>query len=77
MKRTTVKVPDDVDRAMRDEAQRREMTLSEWAREAIEAHLPRQGGGRRLLATGAGSSGRSDVAERANEILAVELSATR
>lgn len=77
MKRTTVKVPDDVDRAMRDEAQRREMTLSEWAREAIEAHLPRQGGGRRLLATGAGRSGRSDVAERASDILAAELSATR
>ncbi|MGB9281477.1 MAG: hypothetical protein WCB57_15535 [Pseudonocardiaceae bacterium] len=31
MKHTTVKVPDDVDRAMRDEANRREMTLSEWA----------------------------------------------
>jgi predicted transcriptional regulator len=75
MKRTTVKVPDDVDRAMRDEANRREMTLSEWAREAIEAHLPRQGGRRRLLATGAGRSGRSDVAERASEILAAELSA--
>ncbi|PZS18827.1 MAG: hypothetical protein DLM60_11125 [Pseudonocardiales bacterium] len=77
MKRTTVKVPDDVDRAMRDEAERREMTLSEWAREAIEAHLPPQRGGRRLLATGAGRSGRSDVAERASEILAAELSATR
>lgn len=76
MKRTTVKVSDDLDRAMRDEAKRREMTLSEWAREAIEAHLPRQGGQRRLLAAGAGSSGRSDVAERAGEILAAELGST-
>jgi predicted transcriptional regulator len=77
MKRTTVKVPDELDRAMRDEAQRREMTLSDWTREAIEAHLPRQGSSRRLLATGAGASGRSDVAERAGEILAAELGASR
>ncbi|MFN2494438.1 MAG: hypothetical protein ABR608_00805 [Pseudonocardiaceae bacterium] len=77
MKRTTVKVPDDLDRAMRDEAQRREMTLSDWTREAIEAHLPRRGGRRRLLATGAATSGRSDVAERAREILAAELGADR
>jgi predicted transcriptional regulator len=77
MKRTTVKVSDDVDRAMREEAQRREMTLSEWAREAIEAHLPRQGGQRRLLATGAGASGRSDTARRAEEILAAELGSAR
>ncbi|HET9256711.1 MAG TPA: hypothetical protein VFO16_16145 [Pseudonocardiaceae bacterium] len=77
MKRTTVKVSDDVDRMMRDEAQRRGMTLSGWAREAIEAHLPRQAGRRRLLATGGGRSGRSDVAERAGEIIAAELSATR
>lgn len=77
MKRTTVKVPDDLDRAMRDEARRREMTLSDWTREAIEVHLPRHGGRRRLLATGAGASGRSDIAERAGEILAAELGAGR
>ncbi|MGH3870862.1 MAG: CopG family transcriptional regulator [Pseudonocardiaceae bacterium] len=77
MKRTTVKIQDDVDRAMRDEAQRRGMTLSEWAREAIEAHLPRQGGQRRLLATGSGASGRSDVAQRAAEILSAEFGAAR
>ena len=77
VKRTTVKVPDDLDRAMRDEAQRREMTLSDWTREAIEAHLPRQGDRRRVLATGAGTSGRSDVAERARQILAAELGAGR
>jgi predicted transcriptional regulator len=74
VKRTTIKVPDEIDRAMRDEAQRREMTLSNWTREAIEAHLPRQRGQRRrLLATGAGASGRSDVARRASEILSAEL----
>lgn len=77
MKRTTIKVSDDVDRAMRDEAHRREMTLSDWTREAIEAHLPRQGGRRRLLAAGAGASGRSDVARRAGEILAAELGSSR
>ena len=77
VKRTTIKVPDDLDRAMRDEAQRREMTLSDWTREAIETHLPRQGGRRHLLATGAGASGRSDVAQRAGEILAAELGVGR
>jgi Ribbon-helix-helix protein, copG family. len=73
MKRTTVKLPADVDREMRDEAARRGLTLSEWTREAIEAHLPRQRGPRRLLAAGAGASGRSDIAERIEEILGAEL----
>lgn len=73
VKRTTVKLPDDIDREMRDEAARRGLTLSDWTREAIESHLPRQRGRRRLLATGAGASGRSDVSERIEEILASEL----
>lgn len=73
MKRTTVKLPDDVDREMRDEAARRGITLSEWTREAVEAHLPRQRGLRRLLAAGAGASGRSDISERIEEILGAEL----
>ena len=75
MKRTTVKLPDDLDREMRDEAARRGLTVSDWTREAIVAHLPRQGARRRLLAAGAGSSGRSDISERIEEILGIELSA--
>ncbi len=73
MKRTTVKLADDLDREMRDEAARRGLTLSEWTREAIEAHLPRQRGARRLLAAGAAGSGRSDVSVRIEEILGAEL----
>ena len=73
MKRTTVKIPDDVDREMRDEAERRGLTVSDWTREAIEAYLPRQRGRRRLLAAGAGRSGSSDVSVRIEEILGSEL----
>ena len=69
MRRTTVKLPDELDARLRHEAERRGMTISELTREAIEAHL---GGRRTLLATGAGRSGRSDVSERIEEILAVE-----
>jgi predicted transcriptional regulator len=73
VRRTTIKLPDDLDRQMRDEAARRGLTVSDWTREAIAAHLPRQGARRRLLAAGAGSSGRSDISERIEEILGAEL----
>ena len=42
MKRTTVKIPDDLDAKLRHEAKRRGSTISEVTREALEAHL---GGG--------------------------------
>jgi predicted transcriptional regulator len=70
MKRTTVKLPDDLDARLRHEAARRKLTISELTRQAIEAHL---GGRRRLLAAGAGRSGRDDVAERIEEILRAEV----
>lgn len=69
MKRTTVKIPDDLDVRLRDEAERRGITVSELTREALEAHLAT---GRRLGAAGAGRSGRHDVSERIEEILAME-----
>jgi predicted transcriptional regulator len=69
MKRTTVKLPDDLDARLRHEAARRGMTISELTREAIERHL----GGRRLLAAGAGRSGHTDISERIEEILAAEV----
>jgi hypothetical protein len=69
MKRTTVKLPDDLDARLRHEAARRGMTISELTREAVERHL----GGRRLLAAGAGRSGETDISERIEEILAAEL----
>lgn len=72
MRRTTVKLPDDLDARLRHEAQRRGTTISEITREAIEAHLG-GGGRRRLRAASAGGSGRSDISERIEEILATEF----
>ena len=74
MKRTTVKLPDELDTRLRLEARRRGLTISDLTREAIEAHLngtPR----RDLLAAGAGRSGRADVSERIEEILLEEWGA--
>jgi hypothetical protein len=69
VKRTTVKLPDDVDVRVRQEAERRGMTVSEWTREAIAQHLPGSTGSRRLLAAGTGHSGQNDISERIEEIL--------
>ncbi len=71
MKRTTVKIPEALDARLRHEAQRRGTTISEVTREALEAHL---GSRRPMLAAAVGSlrSGRTDLAERAEEILAAE-----
>jgi predicted transcriptional regulator len=71
MKRTTIKLPDDVDAKLRHEAERRGVTVSELTREAVEVHL----GGRehQLRAAGAGRSGRDDISERIEEILAAEV----
>ncbi|HSV65464.1 MAG TPA: CopG family transcriptional regulator [Mycobacteriales bacterium] len=78
VRRTTVKLPASLDERVRQEAERRGMTLSGWTREAIEAHLPGGSAGtgavRRLGAAGVGHSGRSDISERIEEILAAELS---
>jgi hypothetical protein len=68
MKRTTVKLPDELDARLRLEARRRGVTISELTREAIQTHLD-GGGRRRLLAAGAGRSGRADVSERIEELL--------
>ena len=74
MKRTTVKLPDELDARLRHEAQRRGTTVSQLTREAIEAHL---GGGkqgrRRLLAAGAGASGQAEVSEQIEKILRAEV----
>jgi predicted transcriptional regulator len=77
MQRTTVKLPDELDARLRHEAQRRGTTVSELTREAIEAHLGHPGRRRKLLAAGAGRSGRHDVAERIEEILAGEVRSSR
>jgi predicted transcriptional regulator len=77
MKRTTVKLPDELDARLRHEAARRGVTISELTREAVEMHLAgRHGRRRRLLAAGAGHSGQSDVSERIEEILTAEVRKT-
>src|SRR5438309_11928437 len=72
MRRTTVKLPDELDARLRHEAERRGMTVSELTRQAIETHLV-EGGKRRLGV--AGRSGRSDVSHRIEEILRSESAA--
>jgi predicted transcriptional regulator len=73
MRRTTVKLPDDLDARLRHEAERRATTVSELTREAIETLLDAPKGRRRFLAAGAGASGRSDISERIEELLASEV----
>lgn len=75
VKRTTVKLSDDLDARLRHESERRGLTLSELTREAIEAHLggKHQQGRRRLLAAASGRSGLGDVSEQIEELLAREL----
>lgn len=77
MKRTTVKLPDDLDALLRHEAQRRGLTISELTREAIAQHLGTSRGRRQLGAAASGRSGRDDVAERIEEILAAEVGVSR
>jgi predicted transcriptional regulator len=71
MKRTTVKISDELDARLRHEAERRGMTLSGLTREALEAYF-RTGRGRRLRAAAAGASGQDDISVRIEEILASE-----
>jgi hypothetical protein len=72
MKRTTVKLPDELDARLRHEAKRRGVTISELTREAIEEKLG-VGKTRRLLSVGAGRSGGGNVAERIEELLAEDV----
>ena len=72
MKRTTIKLSDDLDARLRHEAERRGITIAEVAREAIATHLG-VARGRTLGAAAAGHSGRHDVSERVEDILREEV----
>ncbi|MCP9623025.1 MULTISPECIES: CopG family transcriptional regulator [Nocardia] len=73
MKRTTVKLPDELDERLRHEAARRGITVAELTREAITQYLCAPTGARRRFgAAAAGRSGRSDVSARIDEILSRE-----
>jgi predicted DNA-binding protein len=71
MKRTTVKISDELDARLRHVAARDGKTVSELTREALEAHLG-LAGRRRLGAKAAGRSGDGTISERIEEILAEE-----
>lgn len=75
VKRTTVKLPDELDARLRHEAARRGTTVSQITREAIESHLG--GGRRRLIAAKAGRSGRTNTSRRIEEILRREAARSR
>jgi hypothetical protein len=78
MKRTTVKISEELDTLLRQEAERRGVTMSEVTREALEWYFGLNGRPRRrFLAAGAGSSGYTDTAARIEEILAEEWSQPR
>lgn len=71
VRRTTVKLPEDLDARLRHEAARRGMTLSELTREAIESHL---GGARRSFrSAGSGASEHGDLSSRVDELLAEDF----
>jgi predicted transcriptional regulator len=73
VKRTTVKIPDELDARLRHEAERRGTTISDISRQALEAYFGGPSTRRRLAAAGAGHSGRSDISERIEEILTAEV----
>jgi predicted transcriptional regulator len=72
MKRTTVKLPDELDARLRLEAERRETAVSEVTREAIEDFLGGNKPKRKLMAA-AGRSGHADISVRIEEILRNEV----
>ncbi|MGO9899498.1 MAG: ribbon-helix-helix protein, CopG family [Solirubrobacteraceae bacterium] len=76
MRRTTVKLSDDLDARLRHEAARTGTTIAEVTREALEARLG-AGPRRRLGAAGTGHSGHSDISERIEEIIRDEVGSSR
>jgi predicted transcriptional regulator len=72
MKRTTVKISDDLDVRLRHEAARRGTTFSDVTRKALEAYLG-DGKRRRLHGAGMGRSGQHDIAERIEELFRSEV----
>jgi Arc/MetJ-type ribon-helix-helix transcriptional regulator len=71
MRRTTISLPEDLAQEIEREAQRRRVSLSEVARDALREHLDGQTAGG-LPFVGIGRSGTADTARRAEEILAHE-----
>ena len=76
MKRITISLPDDVEAAVRREARRRGVPISEIVRERLEA--PRQADSwRRIPFAAIGRSGQHDTARNIDTILAQEWDPSR
>jgi predicted transcriptional regulator len=71
MRRTTVKISDELDARLRHEAELNGKTISEVTREALESYLGSKSP-RKLRAAAAGASGRNDISVRIEQILAEE-----
>ncbi|HVC86190.1 MAG TPA: CopG family transcriptional regulator [Gaiellaceae bacterium] len=73
MKRTTVSLPDDLAAAVARTADRRRVSVSQVAREALAAHLGLAGSGSRALPFASlGSSGYRSTARDLEDLLAAE-----
>ncbi len=77
MKRTTVKIPDELDAKLRHEAERLGMTVSEVVRQGIEMRV--DGLRRPILRSLAGSfrSETGDLSRRIDEIIQEDIEAGR
>jgi predicted transcriptional regulator len=78
MKRTTIKISEELDTKLRHIAAQRNGTLSEVIREALELYANGEPSGRRrFLSAGAGASGTGDIASRIEELLDEEWGQVR
>lgn len=78
MKRTTVTLSDDLAGALKREARRRRLSVSQITREALAAHLGLDGEQpRRLPFAALGASGHRTTARDLEEILAAEWTRAR
>ncbi len=71
MKRTTIFLDEGLERELQGLARRESRPVAWLVREALTAYVAdrRRGGASRLSFVGAGASGRSDIAERHEELL--------
>ena len=77
MKRTTIKISEELDTKLRHIAAQRDGTLSEVIREALELYANDGSPRRRFFSEGAGASDGGGIASRIEEILAEEWSEVR
>ena len=77
MKRITIVVPDELNALLQQERRRRNVSLAEVVRTALEAYLLEPNTSRQLPFATLVRSGRRDISERVEEILAEEWGRTR